>query len=564
VNAPRPTRGAHALGLAALLAYALALPAAADGIGDGEKALKERRYPEAAEAFAKCLGQEKQRRAAVLGLGRAAARGRLAERLDEAEDAVTKLVKAKEDDAEARVALGEVYLAQALGKSDEKAKEFTFRDAQTQFEKALAVAPDDADAVAGLARTHWLMGSFDRSLEVVDAALARKPSAQAYFWQGQSYYEQARARYAAEPQAEATLALFRKARGAYEASVKLDPTSFDGWMQLAYASQYLGGEHVPAALEAYKKAAALDGESRFPLLGIDAVLNRDQAAYVAALEKLAAEQPANAAVHYFLGFAHLNAQRWDAAVKSLTTYTTKSRRPEQPAFLMLGRAHAKAGDEKEAVKAFEQALALNPRDVKSAEELDARLRAQHVRAAAESVSNAKACLADYERLTGLTQQNPFVPQNGAFILREAYGRHQGDAGWLPILKGCTALYERAAKVIADFDFEVLQAAAWGDRYGWAQITSDTGLMFQFYEPIFDAAQAEAYYLRALELSEDGYFDAWNNLNRLYQGQKEWQKAHDLCARAAEGLKTESGDPHTTGRAHARAEMERLVREGKVK
>ena len=304
------------------------------------------------------------------------------------------------------MALGEVYLTQALGRTEEKAKEFTFRDAQSQFEKALTLVADDADAVAGLARTHWLMGNFDRCLEVVDAALEKKPSAQAYFWQGQAYYEQARARYGSEPQAEATVALFRKARGAYEASVKLDPAGYDAWMQLAYASQYLGGEHVAAALEAYKQAAALDGESRFPLLGIDAVLNRDQTAYVAFLEKLSSEQPTNAAVHYFLGFAHLNAQRWDAAVKSLTTYTTKSRRPEQPAFLMLGRAHTKAGAEKEAVQAFEKALELSPRDVKSAEELDARLRAQHVRASAESVSNAKACLADYERLTGLTPAEP--------------------------------------------------------------------------------------------------------------------------------------------------------------
>ena len=562
MHAPRaPRRLTAALSL--VLAAGFALRAEAGPLEDGQKALKERRFEDAATAFEKVLESEKHGREAALGLARAATQGKLFERLDAAEVAVTKLVKAQTDDAEARVALGEIFLALAPTKDDDKVKEFVFRDAQIQFEKALALTPDDECAVAGLAQTHWQMGTFDKTLEVVDAALARKPSARAYYWQGQAYYEQARAGYATEPTSERTLALFRKAKGAYEASIKLDAGSFDTWMQLGYASQYLGADHTDDALTAYQKAMALDGESLFPLKGLDALLARDQTVYVALLTRLAAELPNNSAVHYFLGFAHFAAGRWEPAAASLSAYIEKARHPEPRAFLFLGQSLTKLGREEEAVEILQKGLALNPRDRDAADELDQRLRAKHQRAAAESLSNAKACLEDYEKLAARTQENPFVLQNGAFILREAYVRHDGDAGWATIAKASARLYEQAAKIIDDFTYDVVEAAPWGQRFGWAQIVSDTGLMFQFYEPTRDLEKAEVYYLRALKLSNEGYFDAWNNLHKLYLGQKEYQKAHDLCARAAEGLALESGDPHTTGRAQARAEMSRLVAEGKA-
>jgi|GEM_PF-2188487 len=562
MTAPRAPRRLPAV-LCLMLVGSLALQAQAGPLEDGQKALKERRFADAAEAFEKALGSEKNGREAALGLARAASQGKLFERLDLAEEAVTKLVKAKEDDAEARVALGEIFLALAPTKDDDKVKEFIFRDAQIQFEKALAVTPDDECAVAGLAQTHWQMGTFDKTLEVVDAALERKPSARAYYWQGQAYYEQARAGYAAEPTSERTVALFRKAKGAYQASVKLDAASFDTWMQLGYASQYLGRDHTDDALTAYQKAMALDGESRYPLLGIEALLSRDPTVYVALLMRLAGELPGNAAVHYFLGFAHFAANRWEPATNALTTYLAKARRPEPRAFLFLGQALSKLGREEEAVGVLQKGLAHNPRDPVVADELDQRLRAKHARAAAESLSNAKACLEDYEQLAARTLENPYVLQNGAFILREAYVRHEGDSGWAAIVKASARLYEQAAKIIDELPYEAVEAAPWGQRYGWAQIVSDTGLMFQFYEPTRDLEKAEAYYLRALKLSNDGYLDAWNNLHKLYLGRKDYQKAYDLCARASEGLALESGDPHTTGRAQARAEMSRLVAEGKA-
>lgn len=547
--------------LALAILGAAAGPALAGPVEDGQNLLAQKQYAKAADRFAAALEKDAGDRAAALGFARAAALGRLEERLADAEVIVSRVIKQSEQDAEARAALGHVFLALAPTKTDPKAMEFVYRDAMDQFQKALAVDAANADAGVGLAQVHWQMGSFDQAIEVADALLAKKPDGRALYWKGQAYYELARARYASAPQDEATLSLFRKARGAYEAAVQVDKSSYDGWLQLAYASQYLGDSQ--GALEAYVKAAALDPESHYPLKGISALKSSDPAGYVATLEDLAKKVPSNVVVHLFLGYAHFGADRWEPAAKCLGTYVEKSATP-RAGLVPLGRSLAKLGKEAEAIKAFEKALELEPRDFVAADELDQRLRAKHSQAAAESVSKALACAQDYGRLLERTRENPFVPNNGAFILREAYVRHQGDGSWVPVLKASVKLYETAAKIIDDQPYEVAEQAGWADRYAWAQITSDTGLMFQFYEPTYDPKQAEAYYVRALRLSNHGYFDAWNNLHKLYLSLDEHQKAYDLAARAAEGLAQESGEPHSTGRAMARAEMQRLVNEGKAK
>lgn len=548
--------------LLALLALRLAplSPAQAGPVDDGRKALAERRFADAAEQFAAVLEKTPGSREALLGLASAAAQGRLLERLEAAEGLLSAAVK-KGEDAALRLALGEVFLALAPLRTDPKVMEFTFRDAELQFQKALAAQEGSVEAQVGLAKVQYYLGNADEAASRLDQVLEGKPTGPALYWRGTLYYEQARAAYAEDPKAERTLALFRKAKGSYEASVRVDPTSYDGWMQLAYASQYVGD--VQAAQDAYVRAVGLDAESPYPLKGLAALLSGRDDAYLALLQRLTKDVPTNVAVWNFLGWAHLSAGRHAEAAKALETYVARARTPG-PAFSALGRAYAGAGREEEAVKTFERALAADPRDAQAADELDQRLRKRFLTEAAGSVKAAQACAEAYERLTALTQGNPFVPNNGAFLLREAYGRHAGDGAWLPVLKASTALYEKAAKIVDDMPYDAVEAADWGTRYGWAQITSDTGLMFQFYPATFDAGVAERYYLRALKLTSNGYFDAWNNLHKLYLSQNEHQKAHDLALRAAEGLATESGQPHTTGRKMAQAEAERLVREGKAR
>ncbi|MHC5011312.1 MAG: hypothetical protein ACYTG6_10230, partial [Planctomycetota bacterium] len=66
-----------------------------------------------------------------------------------------------------------------------------------------------------------------------------------------------------------------------------------------------------------------------------------------------------------------------------------------------------------------------------------------------------------------------------------------------------------------------------------------------------------------ELTEDGYYDAFTNLLKIYLAREQWQDAYDLAADCAESLKDDQGRPHGTGQAHARGVMSQLEDEGKV-
>ncbi len=562
LRARPPGRRAAFGALVALLLALAALPAAAGGVAEAEKALAARRFAEAADGFRSVLEQDAGHRGAALGLARAALAGRLGrETLQDAQAYLEKLVKVPAGEVEARLLLGEVYLALAPSESEPKYTEFALRDAEAQFSKVLALSPGHAEAQVGLAKVRYNQGDADAAAAILDPLLAGKAPASASYWRGLLYYEQAVASYREEPRAERTLALFRKARQAFEVATQADPAGYDGWMQLAYAAQYLG--EVPLAEEAYVKAAGLDALSPYPLRGLKALKTGDEPGYLAALERTAKACPANAAVHLALGEAHLDAGRFEAAEKALGAYLERSPRAGR-GWTLMGRARLGQGKEEAGVKALEKALELEPDDVWAADELDRRLQARHTRAAPTSLKAARECEADYERLSKAARNNPFVRNSAGFILREAYGAHPGDGSWLPVLKASVRFYEEAARIVDDRPEEEAAAAPWATRYGWAQITSDTGLMFQFYEPTFDAEKAEAYYRRALRLTGNGYFDAWNNLHRLLLQLGRHQDAYDLAAQAAEGLSTEQGQPHTTGRGHARAEMARLVKEGKAK
>jgi tetratricopeptide (TPR) repeat protein len=560
------------VGLLLAVALLVAAPgrASAGPLEDAKKAVAAKRYAEAAECLAPLVESDREgaNKEAALLLATAASKGRLADRLELAEEGMLRLVKQSPEDAALRITLGEVYLA--LGSTrGEKSMEATFRDAREQFEKVLAAAPDHAGALVGLAQFHYATGDFDAAIADLDRVPAAQATSAAHYWRGEVYYERARQAYAADAnaaRAESTLALFRKAKGAYEAAAKADPLSYDAWMKYAYASQYVGdASAVDSALEGYTKAMGIDPENHNPLKGIAALRHGNDAALVATLEKLTKQIPTNVAVLFALGRAHLTANRFEPAAKLLAAYVERSADPGRAQFF-LGRAYQGLGREKDAVEAFEKALKKLPEDVEAAWELDRRLQEQHKTEAATNVKAAKACEDDYEKLAKMAPANPSILNNGAFILREAYGRHRNDSGWTAILKASQKMYEAAAKIIDDQTADVVDSASWADRYGWAQITSDTGLMFQstFYPEAADDAKAEQYYVRALKLSENGYLDAWNNLSKLYMGQKEYQKAYDLHARAAEGLATEDQKPHTVGRETARREMQKLIAEGKAK
>ena len=228
--------------------------ALAGPVDEAKKALAAKKYAAAAEVLAGVVDKDTagEQREAALVFASAVVKGRLADHYRLAEDGLTRLVKKAEADPELRIALGEVFLAQAPACQDPKAIEATYRDALEQFDKALAAAPGRPEAAVGKAQAHYFAGDSDAALEDLDQVPADKLGAAGHYWRGKVLYDRAVAAYGADPQAEATKALFRKAKASTEIAARLDASSFDTWMQLAYADQYLGGPgEVSDAIEAY-------------------------------------------------------------------------------------------------------------------------------------------------------------------------------------------------------------------------------------------------------------------------------------------------------------------------
>ncbi|MES1262727.1 MAG: tetratricopeptide repeat protein [Peristeroidobacter soli] len=98
-----------------------------------------------------------------------------------ARELLVRLYLARADYPAARVAADDLktlaptkavgfYLAGIAAQSENRTA-----DAQVDFEKALALQPEAADALAGLARLHVTSGHMDRAKQVVEAAVARDP-----------------------------------------------------------------------------------------------------------------------------------------------------------------------------------------------------------------------------------------------------------------------------------------------------------------------------------------------------------------------------------------------------
>ena len=142
-----------------------------------------------------------------------------------------------------------------------------------------------------------------------------------------------------------------------------------------------------------------------------------------------------------------------------------------------------------------------------------------------------------------------------------HGMAGSSAAWKPILEASRDMYVRAADIVGEYTAQY-EGMAMTERLSRAQVISDTGLMFQFYPEIQDLERAERYYLSALDWSDNGYFDAYNNLVQIWNKAERWDDLYDLADVAAESLLTNEGAPHP-GRGSARALADRLVKEKKV-
>ena len=547
-----------------LLFASLAAPAWAGSIEDGNKALDAKAWEKAADHFRKALEKDAANADAAIGLARAAIGGTLTEAYFEAEEVLHAAIARNPKRRDTRRALGDVFLASAKNKvTDPKSMEFTFKDAKATFEKLVEEDKKDEAAAVGLAQALYNLAAFDEAIGVLDAFTSKsKSDGSALYWKGQILYTKAVDAYRASGQLDETVkGDFRKAQGAYLAATQADPKAFDAWMQLGYAGQYLG--ETDEAQKAYEKAMDLAPQSLAPLRGIEALYYYRAKDYPAALVALQKAHPDNVPVHFFLGFQALQAKKYDEAVKSLTAFEKKAKEPGM-VWAILAQAYAGKGDEDKAARLFDKALEHNPNDTVAADAIDQRLRKKFLGKVMSSPKAALEMAQAYESLFEKAPNNVWVRNNLAFVLREAVTKHQGNAKWKPVLDACVKVYEDATQLSEQHLGGGREAnTAYPTRHSYAGVINDTGLMFHYYPSIRDIEKAEDFYLRALELTEDGYQDAFTNLEKIYRAQQRWDELYELATACAENLKLTDGKPNPTARAYARGVAARLEQEGKV-
>lgn len=557
---------AFAMTLCVLLAAA---PALAGPAQDAAKAAEERRWADAADAWATVLEKKPKDRAAALGLADAAIRAKATDHYPSAEDSLRDLHDANEKDVDVMVALGELCLATSAAKEDTLAKKSYDVEAQQFFERALRTAPKHDGAAGGLAQTYYQMGDFANAVKTVDDFLALKPEkpAQALYWKGQTLYLQALDAFAAGGNKLTAGAqdLFRKAQGAYQASAHVDGSEPQTWIQLAYASAYLGD--VPTAADAYRKAALLDPTDRAPLTGLQSLYTHTPDKYLQVLAELLAKNKDHVWALWHYADNRYRAQDWKKARELYARYGEVA--PQgAPGYYAAGLCAAAQNDDKAAERLYYKALAADPTHAQAAFAIQKMIMASGAEQTARgSVKGAKEVIARFEPLMEAAPEMAWIRNDLGFLLREAYGANArgGDrAQWLPILKACTEVYTEGAELLGEWTAEKERTYDWAKRYAEAQMINDTGLMYQFYPETKDYDTAERYYNIALEYTEDGYRDAYNNLARILTEQERWQDLYDLSMSAAESITTESGAPDNATRAAARQVAKRLLESGRAK
>ena len=572
----RQLRRFTTLGLSLWMAVALLAvpPAWAKTVAKGEKALAAGKWTEAADAFAAVAEKDATDRRAILGLAEAARKGKLADHLATATELLAGLRESNPKDVDLAIATGETFLAKGLvsGASDPDGLRYALADAKSAFEEALAVDPKNEAAHVGAAQVAFQGAEFDQALKILDAFLATKPEkpGRALYWQGKVYYLRANDAFRAAgskfPLTGDVRALYVKAKGAFEASTLKDPTNFDAHMQLAYAAQIMGDQ--PTASTAYEKALALEPTSDLPLKGFSALYAHTPKKYVETLNRLAKTYSSNAVVFYHLGYHHLRAKQWGEAVplftKSINLASNDAFKAE--ANFYLGWCYDQTNQKDKAIKCFHATLKANPEHPQAPLRLERYIMADLASSGggALDLASGERALKAYKKLTAMAPKNVDIRNNIGLILRDAYERNGQSSKYEPLLKAGTKFYTEASELIGEWNSDMEESVPFATRYGHAQVISDTGLMYQFYKPTRDYKRAEMYYSRALEFSSDGYYDAFNNLSKIYTEQKKWEDLYDLCAACEEALMAnEKGAPHTVGRAQAKSIMKRLVAEGKV-
>ena len=555
------------IALALFLLGTLALPARANPLEDARDAEAQGDVSTAADHYAAALLEEEtDRRAAAIGLARTVIAAERSDHAEAAETALRALYEAANDDLDVRRALGRLFLFRAELTTDAQLRALWLSRVNTHLGAVLAGRPHDETVAVDLARARHARGACLEAIAGLDAYLAAGAPdvARALLWKGKILYAQGRAKHRAEggnfPLSQEVERLFTRAQGASLSSVAADPALFDGWMHVARASQVLGDRET--ALQGYERAYVVDPMSSLPLRGVKALFDGDAEALASVLERFKERDPEHRRIRLMEGYELVKAAEWTEVVRFFTAFL-EDFGEDGDACYWLGLAYRALGAEDRAFELFERALMANGNHFQAADQLDRRLRATALTRAKSSLEDARALYADYRKLCDVAPRNPFLRNNIAFALREGWKAHQKDPSWHEILLHSARLYEEGARIIGPWREDYEERLSWGQRYAYAQMVNDTGVVFHIFEPIRDLKRAERYYVRALRYLNYGYLDAWTYLRKIYEAEERWEDLYELALKCADGLAGENGYALEPQRAAARKVADDLVAAGKV-
>jgi len=435
----------------------------------------------------------------------------LAEALDatgEPEEAWTELEKAIEINPKSgrlAVALGDIYVKlaekEAVGGKDGTTINNFFLDAERMYDEGLALEPTLHEALYGKAYVNYQRGKPTEARKALaDCLLIKKDYGKAHALQAYIFYGEAK---------------YDVARDKYAVAVKLDKSEPINFIRYGHCYLYLKPPQPDKALEQYiaalKEHPDYEGSIRS---GIYYLASRNWKKAVPFLKQATEGAPKSAWAWFWYGYTLGLNNKWSEGLAALQR--ADKLRPNDAQFLYyIGFAHESMNDAKKALDFYRKSLKVSPG---YASPVDRIWRLAIARASGDFGQAEKLC----EDLLELAPDNGWTANNYALLLRD-WAERRGARNPNPPadvkkrIKRSSEVYEIAARLLPNE----------------AQIQSDTGLLFEFYPSIRNDKKAEAYFLRALEISEFTYRDAWSGMWRLCRRTKNYVLLKD-CAEGVLG------------------------------
>ena len=433
--------------------------------------------------------------------------------IDEPEDAWTAIEKSLElikDDGRLDLKLGDIFvrLAQkeAAGDADGTTIQNFFLDAEQMYIAAFAKDPKAAAALYGKAFVNLQLNRKDEARKAaadalgVDKKLGKAHALQAYMFYLDRKYD--------------------AARDKYEVSLKLDKSEPLDFLRLGHC--YLRLEEPAKAQEAYiaaiKEHPDSDVTVRSGLYYLAGKNWKKMAPYLKAATEAA---PKSAGTWYFYGYSLFLNSKYD---ESLAAFKKALKlKPDSAQYLhWVGFTYERKNDGKKALEFYRKALKANPNYAEPATQFQNLALAY----ASNNFEQAEKLL---EELIRLAPNNGWIQNNYALVLRDWAERRGAGRNPNPPaevkrrIKRSGEVYELAAAILTTE----------------AQIQSDCGLLFEYYPSNFNAEKAEKYFVRALEISDFTYRDAWSGVQRLCKKTRNWELLKD-CAEGVLGALEDSG------------------------